>query len=185
VHLSSIQWWTDCLFLGLAIALPKRQWISIHKHDNRTRLIDLRFAVQLMQKFRVHQALAVEHFPCTITGAGQTFSYCNPEYNSWPFEGNFLQFFDPNPAKDCNLGACPNTGYLSPSLQTNKVIAVLASVKLLLMAMLHTTIVGLTTTMLLQVVFAGQRMVMLQIMEMSSSAQLIHSLVTHELVLCK
>ena len=58
-------------------------------------------------------------FPCTVAGA-QTYSYCNPEYNSWPFEGNFLQFFDPNPATQCQLGACPNTGYLSPSISNQQ-----------------------------------------------------------------
>ena len=58
--------------------------------------------------------------PCTIPGAKQTNTYCNPEYNSYPFEGNFLQFFDPNPATDCNRGDCPNTGFLSPSLQNQQ-----------------------------------------------------------------
>ena len=59
-------------------------------------------------------------YPCTIPGAKQTNTYCNPEYNSYPFEGNFLQFFDPNPFRDCNRGACPNTGFLSPSLQNQQ-----------------------------------------------------------------
>jgi len=58
--------------------------------------------------------------PCTITGAKQTNTYCNPEYNSYPFEGNFLQFFDPNPKGDCDRGACPNVGFLSPSLQNQQ-----------------------------------------------------------------
>ena len=59
-------------------------------------------------------------YPCTISGAKQTNTYCNPEYNAYPFEGSFLQFFDPNPATDCNRGACPNTGFLSPSLQNQQ-----------------------------------------------------------------
>jgi len=58
--------------------------------------------------------------PCTIPGEIQTNTYCNPEYNAYPFEGNFLQFFDPNPARDCNRGACPNVGFLSPSLQNQQ-----------------------------------------------------------------
>jgi len=58
--------------------------------------------------------------PCTITGARQTNTYCNPEYNSYPFEGSFLQFFDPNPAGNCDRGACPNTGFLNPSLQNQQ-----------------------------------------------------------------
>ena len=36
--------------------------------------------------------------PCQVTGSAQTNSYCNPEYNAYPYAGNFLQFFDPNPA---------------------------------------------------------------------------------------
>jgi len=55
-------------------------------------------------------------YPCTIPGKAQTFTYCNAEYNSFPFEGSFIQFFDPNPAQDCVRGACPNTGFLSPTL---------------------------------------------------------------------
>lgn len=58
--------------------------------------------------------------PCTISGAKQTNTYCNPEYNAYPFEGSFLQFFDPNPATDCKRGACPNTGFLSPTLQNQQ-----------------------------------------------------------------
>jgi len=55
-------------------------------------------------------------YPCTITGQAQTFTYCNAEYNSFPYEGSFIQFFDPNPAQDCVRGGCPNTGFLSPTL---------------------------------------------------------------------
>ena len=50
----------------------------------------------------------------------QTFTYCNPEYNAYPYEGNFMQFFDPTPATQCAYGrndgsvgtggGCPNTG---------------------------------------------------------------------------
>ena len=58
--------------------------------------------------------------PCTITGARQTNTYCNPEYNAYPFVGSLLTFFDPNPAVDCKRGACPNTGFLSPSLQNQQ-----------------------------------------------------------------
>ena len=33
-----------------------------------------------------------------VIGSAQTNTYCNPEYNAYPNAGNFLQFFDPNPA---------------------------------------------------------------------------------------
>ncbi len=33
-----------------------------------------------------------------VPNSAQTNTYCNPEYNAYPNVGNFLQFFDPNPA---------------------------------------------------------------------------------------
>jgi hypothetical protein len=60
------------------------------------------------------------NYPCVIPGSPQTYTYCNPEYNAYPFVGSFLQFFDPNPPLDCNRGSCPNTGYLSPVFQNQQ-----------------------------------------------------------------
>jgi hypothetical protein len=90
---------------------------SGYQFSNQTTGQDYRFEICGSIDAKVPSASSCGgNFPCTVAGA-QTYSYCNPEYNSWPFEGNFLQFFDPNPATQCQLGACPNTGYLSPSLQ--------------------------------------------------------------------
>ena len=60
------------------------------------------------------------NYPCVIPGSPQTYTYCNPEYNAYPFVGSFLQFFDPNPPLDCNRGSCPSTGYLSPVSQNQQ-----------------------------------------------------------------
>lgn len=43
-----------------------------------------------------------------VVGSAQTNTYCNPEYNAYPNAGNFLQFFDPNPATTCFYG--PTSG---------------------------------------------------------------------------
>jgi hypothetical protein len=56
-------------------------------------------------------------YPCTIAGA-QTNTYCNAEYNSYPFEGSLMVFFDPSPYQSCVRGGCPNTGFFSPVLKT-------------------------------------------------------------------
>jgi hypothetical protein len=91
-----------------------------YQFSNQTNGEDYRFEICGSLTPKVPSASSCGgNFPCTVAGA-QTYSYCNPEYNSWPFEGNFLQFFDPNPPSDCNLGACPNTGFLSPSLQNQQ-----------------------------------------------------------------
>jgi hypothetical protein len=55
------------------------------------------------------------NYPCTVQGA-QTNTYCNAEYNSYPFEGSFMTFFDPNPATQCVRGGCPNTGSFTEEL---------------------------------------------------------------------
>ena len=60
------------------------------------------------------------NYPCVIPGSPQTYTYCNPEYNAYPFVGSFLQFFDPNPPLDCTRGACPNYGSLSPVIQNQQ-----------------------------------------------------------------
>ena len=51
----------------------------------------------------------------TITGAAQTNTYCNPDYNSYPFTGSFIQFFsgfDPEKV-DCLYNTNPTE--LSPA----------------------------------------------------------------------
>jgi hypothetical protein len=149
------------------------------------KIIDLRFAEILMQKYQV-QLLAVQlRVLALLQALDRLIHTAIPSTTLGLLKETFFSFLTPTRKSIATVELAPTLATLVLLCKTNKVIAVLASVKLLLMAMLHTTIVGLTTTMLLQAVFAGQRMVMPQIMEMSSSVQLIHSLVTHELVLCK
>ena len=50
----------------------------------------------------------------------QTNTYCNPDFNDYPYTGSFLQFFDPNPKTQCKMGACPNeAGASGPQLLTD------------------------------------------------------------------
>lgn len=67
---------------------------------------------------RVPKLPECNEYPCEVPSP-QTFTYCNPDYNEWPYTGSLLAFFDPSPAKTCKYGridgqqpnsGCPNLG---------------------------------------------------------------------------